>query len=211
MWISRKRSEWRSSSAHFYGTDIPSSQYSHTALREIYYNWAGATWIIEGDISDCFGSFDHELLIATLSEKIHDGRFLNLMRKLLDAGYLEDWKFNKTLSGVPQGSIVSPILSNILLDTLDRFVETVLIPQYTRGDQRKPNKEYEKLISRDHRRFKKGQTKAAQEIRRQAQKLPSKDAHDPDYRRLKYCRYADDVRHLTRYEILLAEKGGSEV
>jgi len=164
----------------------------HTALREIYFNWAGATWIIEGDISDCFGSFDHELLIATLSEKIHDGRFLTLMRKLLDAGYLEDWKFNKTLSGVPQGSIVSPILSNILLDTLDRFVETVLIPQYTRGDQRKPNKEYEKLISRAHRRFKKGQTKAAQEIRRQAQKLPSKDAHDPDYRRLKYCRYADD-------------------
>jgi retron-type reverse transcriptase len=68
-----------------------------------------------------------------LSEKIHDGRFLHLMKKLLDAGYLEDWKFNRTLSGVPQGSIVSPILSNILLDKLDTFVETVLIPQYTRG------------------------------------------------------------------------------
>lgn len=63
----------------------------HTALREIYYAWKGVTWIIEGDISDCFGSLSHELLISALSEKIHDGRFLALMRKLLDAGYLEEW------------------------------------------------------------------------------------------------------------------------
>ena len=62
----------------------------HTALREIYYHWAGATWVIEGDISDCFGSLNHELLLTTLREKIHDGRFLKLISKLLDAGYLED-------------------------------------------------------------------------------------------------------------------------
>ncbi len=77
----------------------------HTALREIYYAWKGVTWIIEGDISDCFGSLSHELLISALSENIHDGRFLALLKKLLDAGYLEDWSYHQTLSGVPQGSI----------------------------------------------------------------------------------------------------------
>src|SRR5947208_16311209 len=105
----------------------------HTALQEIYDTWGGATWIREGDISDCFGSLNHDLLISILSEKIHDGRFMRLIQHLLDAGYLEDWKFTRTLSGVPQGSVVSPILSNILLDKLDQYVETVLIPQYTGG------------------------------------------------------------------------------
>jgi hypothetical protein len=115
------------------------------------------------------------------------------MKKLLDAGYLEDWKFNQTLSGVPQGSIVSPVLSNILLDKLDQFVETVLIPQYTRGSERKPNKEYVRLMNRAYNLYKKnGQKEAAQEARKQAQRLPSLDPYDPNYRRLKYCRYADD-------------------
>src|SRR6266566_8584348 len=178
----------------------------HTALRDIYYTWGGTTWIIEGDIADCFGSLSHEQLIATLSEKIHDGRFLHLMRKLLDAGYLEDWTFNQTLSGVPQGSIVSPILSNILLDKLDQFVESTLIPQYTRGKSRKNAQEYKHLMAQATQRFKTGQKEAALKIRKQAQQLPSRDPHDPDFRRLKYIRYADDVRHLTRYEIPFTER-----
>lgn len=164
----------------------------HTAFQEIYHTWDGVTWIIEGDISDCFGSLDHDLLVSTLSEKIQDGRFLHLMKKLLDAGYLEEWKFNQTLSGVPQGSIVSPILSNILLDKFDKYVETTLIPQYTRGGKRKLNQEYVKLHRQMHKLFKKGQKEAALKIRKHLQKLPSIDPHDPDYRRLKYIRYADD-------------------
>lgn len=164
----------------------------HTAFQEIYHNWDGVTWIIEGDISDCFGSLDHDLLIATLGEKIQDGRFLALMRKLLDAGYLEDWKFNQTLSGVPQGSIVSPILSNLLLDKLDKYVETTLVPQYTRGGKRKLNQEYVKLHKQMHKLLKKGQKEAALKIRKQLQKLPSIDPYGSDYRRLKYIRYADD-------------------
>ncbi len=164
----------------------------HTALREIYYAWKGVTWIIEGDISDCFGSLSHELLISALSENIHDGRFLALMKKLLDAGYLEEWSYHQTLSGVPQGSIVSPVLSNILLDKLDTFVETVLIPQHTRGERRKANKPYTHLLDQAKGLFKQGQKEAAQRVRRQAQQLPSYDPQDPNYRRLRFCRYADD-------------------
>jgi group II intron reverse transcriptase/maturase len=98
----------------------------HTALREIANTWTGTTWFIEGDISDCFGSLDHEIMVRILAEKIHDGRFLRLVRNMLTAGYLEDWKWNATLSGVPQGGVVSPVLSNIYLHKLDTYVETVL-------------------------------------------------------------------------------------
>lgn len=164
----------------------------HTALRDIYHTWKGAVWLIEGDIADCFGSLDHELILSTLGEHIQDGRFWGLVQKLLDAGYLEDWKLNKTLSGVPQGSILSPVLSNILLSKLDRFVETTLIPQYTRGKRRKPNKAYERLEVQVRRYRQKGQMEAARKLKQQAQRLPSIETHDPNYRRLRYCRYADD-------------------
>jgi retron-type reverse transcriptase len=79
----------------------------HTALREIHNTWTGTTWFIEGDISDCFGSFDHEILLGILAEKIHDQRFLRLIRHMLKAGYLEEWEYRDTLSGVPQGSLCS--------------------------------------------------------------------------------------------------------
>jgi group II intron reverse transcriptase/maturase len=116
----------------------------HTALREVERTWTGTTWFIEGDISDCFGSLDHEIMVRILSEKIHDNRFLRLIKQMLKAGYLEDWKYHQTLSGAPQGGVVSPILSNIYLHKLDVFVETVLIPQHTRGTQRRRNPEYER-------------------------------------------------------------------
>src|ERR1700729_392584 len=93
----------------------------HTALREIANTWTGTTWFIEGDISDCFGGLDHEIMIKVLAEKIHDNRFLRLVRNMLTAGYLEDWKWNATLSGAPQGSVVSPVLSNIYLHKLDQY------------------------------------------------------------------------------------------
>ena len=164
----------------------------HTALREIYKLWTGATWYIEGDISQCFDKLEHELLLNTLSEHIHDGRFINLIRELFDAGYMEDWTFNETLSGVPQGGIVSPILSNILLDKLDKFVETVLIPKYTKGDKRRPNPEYQQLRRKSQRRRQRGNVEEAEALRKQMQSMPSVDTSDPQYRRLKYVRYADD-------------------
>ena len=181
--------------------DVQFSDHSHgfregrgcgDALREIYHTWKGCAWIIEGDISDCFGTLSHDLLISLLSEKIHDGRFIRLIKHLLDAGYVEDWQFNLTLSGVPQGSVVSPILSHILLSKLDHYVETVLIPCYTRGEKRRMNPVYKRLMHQAENRFKRGLTKQGQRLRKAAQHLPSKDPQDPTFRRLRFCRYADD-------------------
>jgi len=164
----------------------------HTALREVHRHWKGTVWFIEGDISQCFDRLDHELMLNTLKERIHDGRFINLMRGLLDAGYMEDWTFNQTLSGVPQGGVISPILSNLLLDKLDKFVETVLIPKYTKGVRRKANSKYAGLVMRASQERRRGNAEEAKRIRKQFQKLSSMEPTDPDYRRLKYVRYADD-------------------
>ena len=105
----------------------------HTALVRVQRHGIGSRWFIEGDISDCFGSLDHQVMIRIIGESVHDGRFLELIRRMLQAGYLEDWQWHATYSGAPQGGIASPVLSNIYLDRLDRFVEQHLIPQYTRG------------------------------------------------------------------------------
>lgn len=164
----------------------------HTALREIYHNWVGSVWFIEGDISKCFDALSHELLLTILRETIKDERFLRLISGLLRAGYLEDWRWNQTYSGTPQGSIVSPILANLYLNKLDTFVEDVLIPQYTKGEKRKPNPAYEKLMHSANYQARKGRKEQAQALRKQAQQLPSINPSDPDYRRLRYVRYADD-------------------
>jgi group II intron reverse transcriptase/maturase len=164
----------------------------HTALREIRNTWTGTAWFIEGDISDCFGSFDHDILLRILAEKIHDQRFLRLIRNMLKAGYLEDWEYRDTLSGVPQGGVVSPVLSNIYLHKLDEFVEGVLIPQYTRGDRRTPNPPYQAVKWRLASARQRGDRAQARELRKQARMVPSTDPMDPGYRRLFYCRYADD-------------------
>jgi group II intron reverse transcriptase/maturase len=164
----------------------------HTALREINNTWTGTTWFIEGDISDCFGSFSHEILLGMLAEKIHDQRFLRLIRNMLKAGYLEDWEYHETLSGCPQGGVVSPTLSNIYLHKLDEFVERELIPQYTRGARRKDNPEYRRIALRLAKARQRGDRAAARDLEKQLRTLPSVDPVDPGYRRLRYLRYADD-------------------
>ena len=131
-------------------------------------------------------------MIGTLSEKIHDNRFLRLMRNMLEAGYLEDWVWGATLSGSPQGGVTSPILSNIYLHKLDSFVEQVLIPEYTRGARRKFNPAYRKLSNAIGQGRKRGDRTMVRELRKQRRLLPSGDPRDPGYRRLRYTRYADD-------------------
>ena len=132
-------------------------------------------------------------MLQTLGEKIHDNRLLRLIGQMLQAGYLEDWVWNATLSGAPQGGVLSPCLSNIYLDRLDKFVETVLLPEYTRGVLRKPNPEYDRAKGAAFRARRRGDYAAARALRKQQHSLPSVDPLDPGYRRLRYVRYADDV------------------
>ena len=94
----------------------------HTALAMIKHEFTGAKWFIEGDIKGCFDNIDHSTLIDVLNRKIKDARFLNLIRMFLKAGYMEDWNFHETYSGCPQGGIISPILANIYLNELDRYI-----------------------------------------------------------------------------------------
>ena len=164
----------------------------HTALREIERTWTGTVWFIEADISDCFGSLNHDIMVRILAEKINDNRFLRLIGNMLKAGYLEDWQYHETLSGCPQGGVVSPVLSNIYLDKLDKFVERVLIPQYTKGHLRKGNLEYRRLNDQRQRARRRGDRAAARELLKHMRTVPCGDPMDPGYRRLRYCRYADD-------------------
>jgi group II intron reverse transcriptase/maturase len=164
----------------------------HTALREITQRWRGVKWFIEGDIKGCFDSIDHEVLLKMLSENVRDNRLIRLVSNMLKAGYMEDWRYGDTLSGVPQGGIVSPLFSNVDLDRLDRFVEGTLLPIYNRGDRRKNEAGYKAILNAAQREGDKGNHAEAACLRKQAQTMPSRDPNDPDFRRLWYVRYADD-------------------
>jgi retron-type reverse transcriptase len=138
-----------------------------------------------------FDTLGHSTLLSILSEKIHDNRFLRLIENLLKAGYLEDWKYGHTFSGAPQGGVASPILSNVYLDRPDRFVEQILFPEYNRGTSRKPNKAYRRL-RHGVEKNRHAHPEEAARLRKQMQRTPSVVLDDPDFRRLRYVRYADD-------------------
>ncbi len=164
----------------------------HTALREITHTWRGTKWFIEADIQGCFDNIDHGILLGILKERIHDNRFLRLIQSLLQAGYCENWRYHETLSGTPQGGIVSPLLANIYLDRLDRFVQADLIATHTRGQRRKEQPDYARMRGRIARARRKGEVEKVETLRKLQQALPVGDPHDPTYRRLRYIRYADD-------------------
>jgi group II intron reverse transcriptase/maturase len=163
----------------------------HTALYRVQ-SWNGTAWFIEGDISKCFDRIDHSTLLGILREKIHDERFLNLVAGLLKAGYLDERRIHETLAGTPQGGVASPLLANIYLDRLDRFVEDELIPAYTRGQKRRWNPEYQRL-KRQLRAAREAQDwEKADELTKLRRQIPSLDPYDSGFRRLRYVRYADD-------------------
>jgi group II intron reverse transcriptase/maturase len=86
----------------------------HTALREMRGKWPAMNWFVEGDIPSCFDAIDHGVLVRVLRKKIRDERFLNLICKLLRAGYLDLREARQdSLAGTPQGGLASPILANV--------------------------------------------------------------------------------------------------
>lgn len=174
----------------------------HTALLHIQKTFSGAKWFIEGDIKGFFDNIDHDVLVGILRERISDDRFIRLIRKFLKAGYVEDWTFHNTYSGMPQGGIVSPILANIYLDKLDKYVKEY-IRHFDMGTKRRPGKDSNDLANerkrtvRKLKKVKDGTEKAAlvarlKAIEQERAAFPSGDEMDGSYRRLKYIRYADD-------------------
>jgi group II intron reverse transcriptase/maturase len=164
----------------------------HTALTEIRMNWTGTKWFIEGDISGYFDNIDHSVLSKIIRERVKDNRFLRLLEGLFKAGYVEQWNFNPTFSGTPQGGIISPLLANIYLDRLDKFVEEQLAPMYNRGTKRRFNPEYQNRVSKAGYLRRTGRPNEAKALMKEAKQLPSLMPVDDSYRRLKYVRYADD-------------------
>jgi group II intron reverse transcriptase/maturase len=174
----------------------------HTALAQIKTTFRGVKWFIEGDIKEFFDNINHDVLINILRERINDERFINLIRKFLNAGYVEDWVFHKTYSGTPQGGIVSPILANIYLDKLDKYMKEY-IKNFDKGIRRQRNPERSILQSRKLKlmrmleiqedELQKAQTiKEIKLIEKQRLEMTFGQEMDSEYRRLKYVRYADD-------------------
>lgn len=163
----------------------------HTALRKIKTQFGAASYLIEGDISKCFDTFDHTILINLISKKINDQRFIQLIWKALRAGYMEFHKTQLSIIGTPQGSIISPLLANIYLHELDKYTQQLKLA-YDKGEQAAINPEYRKL---EHLRYKAAKSKnptLAMKYLKEMQKIKSRLPNDPNFRRLNYVRYADD-------------------
>ena len=170
----------------------------HTALVQAKQEFSGARWFIEGDIKGCFDHIDHTVLVELVNRKIKDARLIKLLHKFLKAGYMEDWRYHTTYSGTPQGGIISPILANIYLHELDKFV-MALKADFDVYEEKKYTPEYNTLLSKKkvaQRQIKKAEGEERQrlidkyrEIRKQMLITPAKSHTD---KKIKYVRYADD-------------------
>ena len=159
-------------------------------------------WVLEGDIKGFFDNIDHNVMIGILRKRIKDERFLRLIRKFLNAGYMEDNQVHQSYSGTPQGGIISPILANIYLDQFDKYMAEFK-KRFDRGNKRAVNVEYRKLSDKRI-RLKRKLAKAKTEEEKQSllesiweldkvhKSIPCKDPMDENFRRLQYVRYADD-------------------
>lgn len=174
----------------------------HTALNEIQKTFTGVKWFIEGDIKGFFDNINHATLIGILRERINDERFLRLVRKFLNAGYIENWTFHNTYSGTPQGGIISPILANIYLDKFDKYVNEY-VRKFKKGKKRMRTKEYrrnEVELSKARIALKNANDDCEREnaiarirqLEKERVNIPPSDPMDNNYARLVYVRYADD-------------------
>jgi len=174
----------------------------HTALMQIKTTYRGVKWFVEGDIKGFFDNIHHDVLIGILEERIADERFIRLIRKFLNAGYVEDWVFHKTYSGTPQGGIISPILANIYLDKLDKYMKEY-VTNFDKGIRRKVNPEaselartrirlVKKLKIEEDERERQSLVNDIKQVEKKRVQVPYGEDMDEDYKRIKYVRYADD-------------------
>ena len=177
-----------------------------TALKQIQDTFTGANWFVEGDIHACFDSFDHHVIIDLLKKRIDDEAFIQLIWKFLKAGYMEQWTFNRTYSGVPQGSGVSPVLANIYLHELDKFMESYADSFNTEAKRKHFSSVYKSSVSRTYRYRKQGRelwnslsdedkkirSRKLKELEMIEKSITPYVYNDSNYKRVQYTRYADD-------------------
>ena len=184
----------------------------HSALRQVKTQFGAASFFLasnfffvsaesrlgaykvrggEGDITKCFDSFDHHVLMKILEDKIKDRRFTALIWKALRAGYFSFHEVKSSIVGTPQGSVISPLLANIYLDPFDKFMEKRMT-EYACGKGSKITPEYKHLDYLQSQAAKKGDTQEALRLLKLKQRIPSRMHADPDFRRMYYVRYADD-------------------
>lgn len=170
----------------------------HTALKPLYLHGTNYTWVIQGDINKCFDSIPHDIITKRVGKVVKCNRTLELLKKSLTAGYIDPESKKQASSGVgtPQGSVLSPLLCNIVLHELDKYIEEIKTG-FESGQTRRKNPIYEKLANlRKATKDRSTRISILQELRR----TPSTDPMDPNFRRLMYVRYADD------FVILIAGK-----
>ena len=180
----------------------------HTALMQLRREFNGTRWFVEGDIKGCFDNINHAVLVGLLSNKIKDARITKLIYKFLKAGYLENWQYHKTYSGTPQGGIISPLLANIYLHELDKFVmklksefDTPGVGQIT-PEYRELHNEIKRLSHRLTKVTGEEREMVLAEYKPKRQKLMTIPCTAQTDKKLKYVRYADDF--------LIAVKGNRE-
>lgn len=180
----------------------------HTALKQLRREFNGTRWFVEGDIKGCFDNINHAVLVGLLNNKIKDARITKLIYKFLKAGYLENWQYHKTYSGTPQGGIISPLLANIYLHELDKFVmklksefDTPGVGQIT-PEYRELHNEIKRLSHRLTKVTGEEREMVLAEYKPKRQKLMTIPCTAQTDKKLKYVRYADDF--------LIAVKGNRE-
>ncbi len=114
---------------------------THMAMRRIWRQLkAGNRWVVDADIADFFGTLSHSTLVNLVAQRVADGKVLRLLRQFLEAGVLRDGQVEPTLTGVPQGGVASPLLSNVYLHVFDEKMAAAGLALTRYGDDCAPRR-----------------------------------------------------------------------
>jgi group II intron reverse transcriptase/maturase len=163
----------------------------HSALKQVESMLAPVTFVIEGDIKGCFDNIDHKILMSILKLTIKDEKFLGIIRQALRVGYGKMRNTVKTnVIGTPQGSVISPMLCNIYMNSFDTFMAKLKV-EFDVGNKAARSKEYHRLATQARRARLAGHMDKFTTLMKVVRSMPH-SIRDESYKKLTFCRYADD-------------------